>query len=223
MLSPGMAAKYNAQKASAPVATNAPIANQTATNVNAIDTNTEQNLTQAFARSRAGLTASQDAAKQNMDNDLTRQIAQTGGGGFGGAQSKIRLKAMADAARGFAGDQAAIDAQEAQAKAGLGEARAGRAIQIGGMGLSEKQLSQQAQQFADTMKYQWAEMNENQKTNLVNAWIAMKDAGILNGGNSSLVDFYNSGASQIYGNRLPANPRPDLTKKTNNPSGFVRA
>lgn len=156
-----------------------------------IDAQTEKNISEAYARARAGLQARQDVNAQNLSNDLDRQQAQVGG--FGGAAVKMRQKAITEAAQGFQADQAGIDSSEAQAKAGLNEARAGRAVGFG-------QLGMQNEQFNKTMQYTWAELDENKKTNLINAMTALKDAGFFDKKKDELANFFGSGLGGMYEN-----------------------
>lgn len=155
----------------------------------------QEDVSRTFAEARKTLGARQDVARQQIQEDLARQGASQGG--FGGATLKLRQKAIADMERGVSADAASLSAQEAQAKAGLKENAANRELGFG-------QLAQAGEQFGQQMKFQWAEMDENKKTNFINAIALLKDSGFLDKNMDELNRFWMGGFGGVY----PGAPKP---------------
>lgn len=151
----------------------------------------EAEVAKQYAQSRTVLKARQDVARQNAMEDLMKREAQTGG--FGGAGAKMRRKALTEIDTGFAAEDANLGASQAKDVLGLKEAERTREFAASESEkqrqLAREQLAQQEKQFgatldfqkgsfADQMQYSWAELDENKKTNLINAGIALKESGM---------------------------------------------
>lgn len=119
-------------------------------------------IQEAFVQSRKNLQGQKTQALDEMKANVNRQQAMTGMSG--GTASKVQSKAQRELETGFAGKEAELAASEAGAKAQ--EAQTAR------------QLNQQQQQFAEQMKFSWAEMDENKKTNLLNAMMALSKVDV---------------------------------------------
>ena len=110
-------------------------------------------IAKQFAASRKNLAGQKVQAMDQMNADVQRQQALTGLSG--GNLLKAKEKAQRNLEEGFASQEAQLGAAEAQT--GLQESQ------------YERNLSQQANQFKQQMQYSWAELDENKKTNLINA------------------------------------------------------
>ena len=87
---------------------------------------------------------------------------------------KAAVKAQRELASGFGGAEASLAADEAnqlRAAKSEQEARAQQEKQF------QQQLGFQKDSFADQMKFQINEFNENLKTNFINSAIALRDSG----------------------------------------------
>lgn len=184
----------------------------------------EQNelITKQYANMRKANQAGQiEAERQNKLNLLRNANAS---GGFGGAEQKLQDESNTKLQQGFAANEAGIGAQESQAKLGIGEAERQRAFQtserLGSESFAgeqarlgrEQQESQFGRSLAQAGDFFNKEFGENQKTNLINAMIALKKSGFFDKNMDELANFFSSGLGENYGNivnrgQIPA-PRP---------------
>lgn len=146
----------------------------------------EDELRRKFAEARVALKARQEKAKESALADIARRAEISGGPT--GATDKIRRKALTELETGFGAEEA-----------GLGSEEAGALAQ---QKFQEKQLAQQESQFARTLDFQNKEFRENLRTNLINASIALTDAG-MNGPDAWDYIFRAKG---LIGKLAPAEP-----------------
>lgn len=139
--------------------------------------NPDEEVTKQFAQTRSRLKARQDVAKQGALEQLKQQESMAGG--FGGAQAKMRNKALKDIEAAFAGEEAGLGAAEAESKIALGEAERGRQFAREERLGSEKFAAEQAEKQLSEARRQFdTEFTENQRTNIINTITALKDAGL---------------------------------------------
>lgn len=133
----------------------------------------EDLLKQQFAAARQQVQGGKLQAVRDSQKSMDRLTARVGGT-VGGSIEKMKQKEMTNLNRGFAEAEAGVTAQEGQALQGLEAQQQGLQVQ---QDQFDQTMQFQKDSWADQMKYQWAEMDENKKTNMVNAFIALKDAG----------------------------------------------
>lgn len=157
----------------------------------------ESLLADSYAKQRMRLKGQQTAATQQVGQNIDRLQARTGA--MGGSIEKARNKAYTGVAKEFADTEAALGAEEASQLAAL----KGRQQELG---LQQSQfkdtMKEQKRQFSEQLKYQWAEMDENKKTNFINAAIALKEAGLKSSNDWNALF---SGLQGVYGDRVPKN------------------
>lgn len=151
----------------------------------------EELILKQFSAARQKLGQNREMGKQDLQDKLDRQQAVTGLSG--GSAAKLSQKAQGEFEKNFSGADADLSAGEAQAlqqaqaqkeqqEFQSGEAQKDRSQQESqfgrSFGLSSKQFEESKNQFAQQMQYQWAEMGENQKTNMINAAIALWKSGL---------------------------------------------
>jgi hypothetical protein len=161
----------------------------------------ESDITNAYGSMRAANLAQAASTKTQGMEMLKKKGAAIGG--FGGAATKMEQLGAQEIDRGAAQDAANISAEESKSKQALGqEAQAVRtqASQFG------QTLEFQKNSFLDQLKYNYEELEENKKTNLVNAMIALKDGGFFDKTFDEVANFFNSGMAAMYGNRVPRVP-----------------
>ena len=120
----------------------------------------EDLITQQFAANRRRLLGQQNETQRQASQSLARRQAIVGQ--TGGSIEREKQRAIRDIGQSFADVEAGVTAQESQAKQALG---------------AEKL---QHQQFEKALGFQYAELDENKKTNLINAVIAVNNAGLRN-------------------------------------------
>jgi hypothetical protein len=128
-----------------------------------LDPTVNKSLTTQFGQMRRVLQARGSEAQRQLGTQQNRFAAQTGG--VGGASQKMAQKAQLELTRNVAEQEAGIGAQEA-------EARTGAMFQHKQLGLAER-----AQKFSEW--YGMAELDENKKTNFINAAVALKKAELM--------------------------------------------
>lgn len=181
----------------------------------------EELIRKRFTEQRARLGAQKRSLTQQFEEQNARQAAILGG--QSGATLKNRAKGIAEIARGIGEAEAGLGASEAQVlQQAESEAEARKFAREERLGAqefqaqqSEKQLQFAKDSFAETMKFQWSEFDENLKTNFVNAFIALKDAGFLDRTKDELQNLFSSGMAPLFGTRVP-NP-PPATASTSSP------
>lgn len=156
----------------------------------------EKALTAQYAQLRTGLGAQKDELGRQMSEGLARRRAIMGEGSSG-AILKAQEKGTAELGKQYAAAESALGAEEIGQKSQL----ASNVIQ----------LKQQSEQF-------WAEMDENKRTNVLNAMVAAKDAGLLDKKTDELAGFWASGLAHLYPGRLPF-PTLDNTQQFYNTGG----
>lgn len=129
----------------------------------------EGTLLEQFANTREMLKGQQTEAKRGAQNSLQRFAAISGIGS--GAAEKAKQEAERNIDQGYAQTSAGLAAQEAAAKDQLAASEQGLLQQ-------QQMLDFQKDSFAQQMKFQWAEFDENLKTNLINGAVALKNAGL---------------------------------------------
>lgn len=138
------------------------------------DPNDEKLIESQFADLRRGQQANLDEAKRQQKLELDR--ASNAGGGFGGAELKLRQNAAEGLERAGTGAMAELGAQEA------------------GMKLQSRMFTK--------------ELEENKKTNMINALTALNTAGFLKGDletTQRLAAFFDR-FKDTYGNRSLPQP-----------------
>ena len=162
-------------------------------------------LASKYASMRTGL----DAGKQAMGSDMQRMLdrqAAAGGGAGGGAQAKMMTKGMSELGKQYGSLEAGLGAEEAGAREQLLGAKASERFAREEAIRSGKQFDEtmafQEGSFADQMRYSWAELDENQKTNIANVMALLKDSGLLDPGNKTKAY---KGIYELYGpSRAPS-------------------
>jgi hypothetical protein len=171
-----------------------------------------QQLTKEFAGVRRRVGAARGETERQSRVGFDRLQALTGQ--TGGAIEKARQKSISNIGQEFAGVQAGVTGQEASARQALSSEIGQR-----GEALAESKLAreQQQKQFRETLNFQresffgqlgfqFAELEENKKTNLINAAVALDEAGIR-----SQAD-WDKMLAMITGKRAPGSkiPGPDV-------------
>lgn len=124
--------------------------------------NREKDLISQFAQARQRIAGQRTETERQSNQSLNRLSAIAGG--TGGAIEEAKQRAIRDIGSSFGDVEAGLGAQEAQAKQALASQQIG------------ERLQQEALDFQKNSFY--AELDENKKTNLINAAIAVKDAGL---------------------------------------------
>lgn len=141
----------------------------------------ENNIRNQFAQLRVGLESGRQAMGQDYERALQRQAA-AGGGGGSGTQAKLMERGMGELAKQYGSLEAGLGAEEAAAKEQLAGAKSAERFAREEAIRSGKQFSEtlgfQEGSFADQMAYSWNELDENKKTNLINAAALLKSEGI---------------------------------------------
>lgn len=133
----------------------------------------EGTLLEQFASTRATLGAAKDETRRQSKNSLDRFAAVSGLGS--GASEKAKQEANRNIETGFAQTEGQLGAAEAAAKDQL--AAQGQQMEQQ-QGQFRDTLNFQKNSFAEQMRFQWKEFDENLKTNLINGAIAIKNAGL---------------------------------------------
>lgn len=160
------------------------------------------------SKQEAQVMAQYAAARKNLQNEKGRGLQDLQGridrsraisGMKGGSALKAEQKQLGEFEKAFTGASTNLDAQEAAAKqAALAdlenkqfaaqEAAKGRNFAASESALAREQqqsqfkdtLAFQSKSFEDQMAFQLKEFEENLKTNIINAGIAIRDAGLDN-------------------------------------------
>lgn len=155
----------------------------------------EKGLAQSFAAARGRLKGQEREATRQTEKGLQRLQSRVGA--VGGSVEKARGQALKEIQRTAGEAETQLAAQE-QAARGQLEAAKTQYDQF------KETMQFQKDSFADQMALQWAEFDETQKAQVINAMTALKEAGIR-----SAKDYANIfGASggvvrEIYGSRAP--------------------
>lgn len=115
----------------------------------------EKGIEEQFAGLQTAARARQDELKRQQEMELARAANVSG---YGGAEQKMRQEAQLEREKAFG-------AQEAE----LGAAKAGALTQV--------REAERQRQMASEFFYK--ELEENKRTNLINAMVALKKGGIL--------------------------------------------
>lgn len=140
-------------------------------------------LKQQFAAQRNRLSGQQRETERQSAKQLNRLAATTGK--TGGAIAKIKQQSLRDIGQAFGDAGTSLAGQEAGALEQVrSQTQAQRLAQEEAQkerDLRESQFSKsldfQKDSFADQMRFQWAEFNENKRTNFINSLTALKDNG----------------------------------------------
>lgn len=132
----------------------------------------EEMLMQQFAANRGKLAQDKASAMDQSAQGFDRLQARVGGT-VGGALEKARQLSQNDLNQKFAQADTEATAAEAAAKSGLYSKQQE-------LGIQQKQFDTQNSQFAQQMAFNLKELDENKRTNAINALIALKDAGAKN-------------------------------------------
>lgn len=151
----------------------------------------DEELMKQFGAARKSLQTSKASAQQGIQDNQNK--IQSRIGSLGGSVAKMQNKAITENERQFGAEQANLDAQEAQTKAQLGATREAADTQSEQF---KQTMALQNKTLAEQLKFQYAEMDENKKTNFLNAAIAMKDAGLKSSSDWSKIF---EGLSGVYG------------------------
>lgn len=183
----------------------------------------DEALASQFAGARRKVTAQKGETERQSKNALQRLAAKVGP--TGGAIAKAEQRQLRDVGKAFGDVEAGLGAQEAaiqqQIKGqdisqdlAISEAEKNRELQS-----QQFQDSLQFQQdsFAQQMAFQWAEFDENLKTNFINAAIALKDSGLKSSDDWGQLF---SGLEGIFGSRVPGSFEPSANAN-NQPAGAV--
>lgn len=131
----------------------------------------EDALIKQFAGARARLGGVKREGMRQADQSFDRLKAQTGSAG--GSIEKARQQGLQELTRGVGEVEAGLSAQEAQAQQALKQ-------QEQALLQSEQQFGQtlefQKDSFAQQMAFQWAELDESLKSNLINSMIALENS-----------------------------------------------
>lgn len=130
-------------------------------------------LDKGFERAETQLRGQKEEAGRAMDEGFDRMQARVGT--LGGSVTSERERQKGELAKDFAEAQGSLEANKAQAYAALENQATQQKLQV------DQYLDTmdfQEGSFAQQMEFQWAEFDENLKTNLLNAAISMKDAGL---------------------------------------------
>jgi hypothetical protein len=146
---------------------------------------------QQFESARTRLGQQEARTKEDISQGLQKLQARVGA--VGGSVEKARAKSLQETGREYASQYGELAAQEAGAKSQLKGEDVQRRFESEQMnkqldqqnrqfaasyGLNVDQLNEMKKQFGEEMKFKWAEFDENQKTLLLNATVALKKAGI---------------------------------------------
>jgi len=144
-----------------------------------------------FDAARGRLGQQEGQVKEGITSGLERLQARVGA--VGGSVEKARQKALTETGQEFAQQYGELTAQEAAAQAGLKGEDVQRRYESEQMnrqmdqqnkqfaaqfGLNVDQFNEMKNQFGQQMQFQYKELDENLKTNLLNAITAMKKAGV---------------------------------------------
>lgn len=165
-----------------------------------------------FAAAQRGLSQKEAQTKDEISTGLSRLEARVGG--VGGSVEKARQKALNESTREYSNQYQDLAANEAAAVSGLKGEDAARMLEgekfdkslelqkdqfAQQMGLSRDQFEAQKNQFGQQMAYSYKELDENLKTNMLNAITTLKKAGI----NSDNISKLMSTLTGVYGgNRI---------------------
>lgn len=133
----------------------------------------EDLIKRQFAKGRTRLRGAEKEAKRQSKQGFDRLKARTGS--TGGSIAKARQEGIEDIGQKIGEVRAGIDAQEAGA---LSQAKAQEQQLTAQESQFQRTLDFQKDSFADQMAFQWAEFDENKRTNFINAAIALKEAGL---------------------------------------------
>lgn len=165
----------------------------------------ENMLMQQFAANRGKLAQDKATAMDQSKQGFDRLQARVGGT-VGGSLEKARQIQNNDLSQKFAQADTEATAAEAAAKGDL----YGKQQQLG---IQQKQFDETSKQFAEQMKFHWAELDETKKNDVVNASIAFKQAELDNN------DYYSrlSGLLRNLGYDAPGSSNPPSTVAANVP------
>jgi hypothetical protein len=127
-------------------------------------------IAKQFATQRVGLQRKQKQAQDESQMALDRQSALTGLSG--GAAIKSKEKADRAINETYADAENQLAGQEASAKLGQNQ--------------FQQQFNEQQRQFNEQMNFQLKELDENKKTNLINAATALEKSGFYTNGGADL-------------------------------------
>lgn len=174
----------------------------------------EELIKRQFAETRRGLEGEKRRALQNYEDQFKRFSAANRLEGSG-ALLKAKGRQIEDIGRTFGETEAGIGAQEAQALQAAKEAQEAKEFatseRIGSQQFagqeSEKARAMAMDQFNKQfkeMQNQWnLEFDENKKTNIINAAIALNDAGLADGDRWAKLLGSSGAIGGIYGSRAP--------------------
>lgn len=166
----------------------------------------EANLKNQFAGMRTQMSEQEQALKAEFDRGADRAAAASGGPG-GGAQMKMKQNAATELGKTYAAAEGGLTAQEAQTMEGLQSVKAQEKLMreqsIDANAQFAKTLGFQNKSFNEQMNYSWAELNETQRNDIVNAVALLKSEGL--GDADTLAKYFGQGGvvPQIY----PGSPR----------------
>lgn len=140
-----------------------------------------------FGAAQRGLMGKEAVTKDEISTGLNRLTARVGA--VGGSVEKARQKAINETSKEYAGQYQDLAANEAAATSALKGEDAARMIQGEQF---NKQFDLQKQQFAEQMSFNYKELDENLKTNMLNAITTMKKAGINDKNMSKLYGVLNA-------------------------------
>lgn len=165
-----------------------------------------------FGAAQRGLQQKEAQTKDEISTGLNRLTARVGA--VGGSVEKARQKAINEASQQYAGQYQDLAANEAAATSALKGEDAARMIQgeqfAKQMGLSREQFDAQKDQFSQTMAFTYKELDENLRTNMLNAITTMKKAKI----NTDEISKLMSTLTGIYGGGRVSNLLESTSQQT---------
>jgi hypothetical protein len=133
----------------------------------------ESALKAQFGAAQRGLQQKETQTKDEISTGLNRMTARVGA--VGGSVERARQKAVNETSQQYASQYQDLAANEAAAVAGIKGEDAGRMLEENRF---EKTMVLQKDQFAQQMAFNYKELDENLKTNMLNAITTMKKAGV---------------------------------------------
>lgn len=159
-------------------------------------------INQQFAEAGKGLLQKRKQAEDQLGQAVARRQAM--GGLTGGAALKAQSKGAQQLEEAFGAQEAALQSEKArtslaaqeaetQRQFGAAEAEKGRTFQATQaekdraqqkdqfektFGLQQQQFAETARQFNEGMRFQWAELDENQVSNFINALTALRNVDV---------------------------------------------
>lgn len=140
----------------------------------------EDALKAQFGAAQRGLQQKEAQTKDEIGTGLNRLTARVGA--VGGSVERAREKAVNETSREYAGQYQDLAANEAGALSQLKGEDAARMFEseqnAKQLGMQQQQFDIAKDQFAQQMSFNYKELDENLKTNMLNAITTMKKAGI---------------------------------------------